>query len=293
MQSIDTGLFLRSGQNSFPVLPTLFVDRGQDLEGYALLEALVCETHTAALQTATTTSAVNALKMEGRIEDPRRIVDFVPHEPPILRAARVMFEDLGLEGNAVDAIETFFDQLGPARASLEQFLADLPALGAARAEVLHRARITSSWQLACRGAVIAVKAFDQQFRYNLSERYAETVPVLVSLLNSAAQGLQPCIDAGGRPFMPELPQRRLAARKALFQECTLRHSRKVIRALARDISTGGLGLDSAPGLHVGELVVVELLSGRRLMGCVAWIKGRSAGIRFGTPLPPNDPLLFG
>lgn len=293
MLSIDTGLFSRPSQNPFPVPRALSLDRREHLEGLALLEALVCETHAAALQTATATSAVNALKVPDRISDPRRIMDFVPYEPPILRATRHLGDDLGVDFSTIDAVEAFFLHLRPARAALQHFLTDREALGSSRAEVLHRSRLTASWRLACRGAITAVKAFDRQLRFVLPERYTESVPVLLSLLNSSAEGLQPCVDTDGNPFLPELPQRRQAARKALLQECTVRHSRKTTRALARDVSTGGLGLDTVAGLNVYEMVVVELDSGRRLMGSVAWTKGRSAGIKFGTPLPPNDPLLFG
>lgn len=293
MQSVD--LFAPEFPRAFifPVPPAVALARRQDLEGTALVEALTCETHLAALQTATVTSAINALRQPGRIENPQTIRNFIPHRPPILLATSGWLLDAGLEKETIEDVEVFFEELRPARAYLDRFFHDMAELGIVRAEVLHRRNLTSSWQLAAKGAAIAVKSLDLSLRYSLPELYTETVPVLVSLLNSSADGLQPCIDAAGHPFLPELPQRRRSARKGLFQECNVQHSRRTSRALVRDVSSGGLGLDGIAGLRPNDLVVIDLDTGRRLMGMVAWAKGRLSGVRFSTALPPNDPLLFG
>jgi hypothetical protein len=73
----------------------------------------------------------------------------------------------------------------------------------------------------------------------------------------------------------------------------LRHRGKNTPVIAKDISATGLGLDRIPELKLDELVQIEMTGGRRLMGMVVWIKGVTAGIRLGKPLPPNDPLLGG
>lgn len=279
--------------NLFPVPPAMSLARQSDLEGVALLEAIVCETHLSALQTATVTSAVNALRFSGRLDDPHAIGNFVPHQPPILLATRGWLVEAGLDPETIEEVEVFFDELRPARVHLERLLTDASALGIIRAEILHREAVTASWKLAAKGAIGAVKSLDRALRFSLPERYAESVPVLVSLLNGVIDGLQPCVNAAGQPYLPELPQRRRAARKGLFQECSVRHSRRTVRALVRDVSSGGLGLDGVAGLNPHEMVIIDLDSGRRLMGSVVWVKGRLAGVKFGTPLPPNDPLLFG
>ncbi len=293
MQTIEllTSQFPRA--TVFPVPPAVALSRRQHLEGTTLVEALVCETHLAALQTATVTSAVNGLRQAGRIENPLDIRNFIPHRPAILLATSGWLLDAGLEKETIEDVEVFFEELRPARAYLDHFFRDASELGCARAEILHRRNLTSNWQRAAKGAAVAVKSLDQSLRFSLPELYAETVPVLVSLLNSSAEGLQPCIDTAGHPFLPELPQRRRSARKGLFQECSVQHSRRTSRALVRDISSGGLGLDGIAGLRPNEMVVIDLDTGRRLMGTVVWTKARLSGVRFSTPLPPNDPLLFG
>ena len=61
----------------------------------------------------------------------------------------------------------------------------------------------------------------------------------------------------------------------------------------RDVSPGGFGLERVPRLVPKSLVLVELPSGRRFTGVVAWCNGTSAGVRFARTLLPNDPLLSG
>jgi hypothetical protein len=279
--------------NIFPVPLSLPAQGSQPDTETSIIEALVCETHVSALQAATVTSAINALRQPDRLEDPREITKFVPYSPSILLAARAVMFDAGIAAETIEDVELFFEEVRPARLQLERLFVDAEKIGLLRAEVLHRSQLVSAWQIACRGAIKAVRSLDHALRYSVPERYTESVPVLVSLLNSAAQGLQPCVGPGGRPFMPELPQRRRSARKGLYQECTAAHGRRKIRALVTDISMGGLGLDGVPGLHAYDTVIVDLDSGRRLMGSVVWAKERRAGLRFSTPLPPNDPLLFG
>lgn len=293
MHSVDLPSSPSSRAADSPALAPDRLVRRPSLEEATLIEALVCETHLAALQTATVTSAVNALQRPGRIENPMEIKRFIPHKPAILLAPGGWLLDVGLDKSTIEDVEVFFEELRPARAYLKNFFHDADELGVARAEVLHRSKLAASWQLASRGAAIAVKSLDQSLRFSLPELYAATVPVLVSLLNSTADGLQPCIDAAGHPFLPDLPQRRRSARRGVFQECKVQHSRRTSRAMVRDVSSGGLGLDGIDGLRRNELVVIDFDTGRRVMGTVAWVKGRTAGVRFSVPLPPNDPLLFG
>lgn len=259
----------------------------------SLVEALVCETHAAALLTATVTSAINAMRDTGRIERPEAISRFVPLAPSILLAARAALPEARIPPQTLEAVVLFFEALRPARFHLDGFFDEARSLGFERAEILHRAQLATSWRYACREAVEAVHALDRAFRHAILDRYSESVPVLLSLLNSAAEGLQPCLDAAGQPYVPELPQRRLAVRRGLFQRCVVQHSRRSVRALVRDVSMGGLGLDGVEGLIPDEVVVVDLQCGRRFVGKVEWACERLAGISFSRLLPPNDPLLFG
>ncbi len=59
-----------------------------------------------------------------------------------------------------------------------------------------------------------------------------------------------------------------------------------------DYSAGGLRLEGTFGLIKHDPVQVELLSGIRIPGKVAWSLGAQSGVVFLTPLPEDDPALI-
>lgn len=58
-----------------------------------------------------------------------------------------------------------------------------------------------------------------------------------------------------------------------------------------DFSLGGLQLDGCFGVAVADQVAVELLSGQRLEGKVAWAVAGRIGVQFHQPLAPDDPVV--
>ena len=58
-----------------------------------------------------------------------------------------------------------------------------------------------------------------------------------------------------------------------------------------DFSLGGMQLDGCFGVAVADRLAVELLSGQRLEGKVAWAVAGRIGLRFRQPLAPDDPVV--
>lgn len=58
-----------------------------------------------------------------------------------------------------------------------------------------------------------------------------------------------------------------------------------------DYSAGGMQLQGCFGATVGDEMTVELLSGHRLAGKVAWSMGSRLGVRFLQPLEADHPVL--
>jgi PilZ domain len=61
----------------------------------------------------------------------------------------------------------------------------------------------------------------------------------------------------------------------------------------RDISPGGMKLESAFGLLPRDIITIELLSRRTIGATVAWAVAPDTGIAFDQPLSEDDPLLVG
>jgi hypothetical protein len=59
-----------------------------------------------------------------------------------------------------------------------------------------------------------------------------------------------------------------------------------------DYSHGGLQLEGTFGLLKRDTVDVELISGRRVQGQVAWSLGSHTRVAFGGPLPTNHPAMI-
>lgn len=257
-----------------------------------ILEALVCETHSAALLTATVASAVNAFKRRDSERSEQGLKPYVPREPALISVLRNGMLETDLDEDTVAVIGDFFNDLAPARIALDQYFADANHIGAERASALHLHGLSNSWRRACDDALVAVRQLHGHLG-RLPSQYTSNSKVLIDLLQTVTRGGSPCLDANGRISIPDLPQRRQSARRTICQPCTITHNRTTSQGFVRDVSPGGFGLERVPQLVPKSLVLVELPSGRRFTGVVAWCNGSAAGVRFARTLLPNDPLLSG
>jgi hypothetical protein len=257
-----------------------------------ILEALVVETHSAALLTATVASAVNAFKHPNSERSEKGLKPYVPPEPALISVLRNGMLETDLDRDTVAVIVDFFDDLAPARGALEQYFIDANHIGAERASALHLLGLTNAWRRACDDALVAVRQM-HGYLGRLPLQYTSNSKVLIELLQSVTRGASPCLDANGKISLPDLPQRRQSARRTICQPCTITFNRTTAQAFVRDVAPGGFGLERVPQLDPKSVVLIELPSGRRFTGVVAWCKGSTAGIRFARTLLPNDPLLSG
>ena len=257
-----------------------------------MLEALVCEVHSAALLTATIASAINAFRRAGTVRSEADLKPYVPGEPAIISVLRNGMLEMDVNDDTVRLVIQFFDDLGPARIALDRYFADANHIGEDRAAALHLLTVSATWRRACQDALLAVRQLHSDLS-RLPAQYASNSKLLNNLLQDVIIGGTPCLDTNGQIALPDLPQRRQSARRTVCQPCMLTHNRVTSQAFVRDVSPGGFGLERVPQLVPKTAVEIELPSGRRFSGVVAWCSGSSAGVRFTRALLPNDPLLTG
>lgn len=257
-----------------------------------ILEAFVCETHSAAMLAATMSSVVNAFKRPEVDKSEAALKPYVPREPALIAVLRNGMLETDLDEDTLAIISDFFDDLAPARIAIDQYFADANHIGTARAAALHLLPLSNTWRRACEDALVAVRQL-HGYLDRLPAQYTSNSKVLTGLLQEAATGGSPCLDDAWRISSPELPQRRRTARRTICQPCKITYNRTTTQAFVRDVSPGGFGLERAPQLPPKSLVLIELPSGRRFTGVVAWSNGSSVGVRFSRTLLPNDPLLSG
>lgn len=257
-----------------------------------LFEALVCETHHAAAMSAIVASCING-SAKGLHQLDRATIDrFLPPEPAVLlsltRRSLLEIEPLS---ETQDVIDSFFVALRVLRRALESLFFDASEIGADRARIVHARALSSAANRLCHEGLRAVRALEIETPGRLPALYCDHAQALSRLLIDAERGGTPCLDAKGAPFFPNLPQRRQSSRRTLGQNCRLLYQKAIISAFAKDISEGGIGLLRTPFLRDGDVVTVELESGRRFKGLVAWTRGEAAGVRFFEPINRSDPLL--
>jgi hypothetical protein len=256
------------------------------------IDALTCETHSSALLTATIASAVNAFRLRNTARSEEALKPYVPREPALIAVLRNGMLDTELDEDTLAVIIDYFDSLAPARIALDQYFADANHIGVERASALHLLGLSTVWRRACEHGLAAMRQLHGHLA-GLSPQYTTNSDLLIDLLQTTIIGGSPCIDENGHVSIPELPQRRRSVRRTLCQPCMITHNRTNSPAFVRDVSPGGFGLERVPPLLPKSMVMVELPSGRRFSGVVAWCDGNAAGVRFLRTLPPNDPLLSG
>lgn len=258
-----------------------------------LTEAFVCELHTYALLTATVTSGVNALTDRVSSVSARQLEAFRPQEAATLSDLADLLRDAETEIVPLSQIEAYIAEIEPARSGLAGFLADAASLGEHRAGVLHAGILADSWRALCGLAIAAIAEADAVFGPSLPEIYRQNMRVLTGLLAGARNGWRPCFTPEGRLYTPPLPQQRRSPRHLMLQDCSIECEGQTSDGFVRDVSSGGMRLEQAANLTIGQALTISLQDGRQFEGKVAWTDGKTAGISFATPLPASRPLLTG
>jgi hypothetical protein len=87
------------------------------------------------------------------------------------------------------------------------------------------------------------------------------------------------------------PVRRQHERTPVRANAFVHHGSRFQRAQVVDYSHGGLQLEGTFGLTKQDAIQVELITGVRIAGKVAWSLGSHTGIVFPELLPPTHPAI--
>ena len=266
---------------------------GEDMDAVVRFEQLVGELHLAAMQVAVVTSGVNALSEGVRLKNPLALQDLGPQVPSSekITLPRHCREELGIAFKSLAAVRDFFGELKTAQQDVEQFCADADEFGTEEAAFLDLPGVTDRWRCLSLRALTAVVSVEKDVARCLPGRYSHNTPLLKKLLRSVIEGGRPCVDDNATVRLPDLPQRRASVRPNVHLPCLLEYHGRTFQAAAKDISTGGVGLEQAPALVPQTVVLIEFESGHCIAGLVVWSKGTRAGVKFDLPLKPNHPLL--
>jgi hypothetical protein len=265
----------------------------EDMDAFVRFEQLVGELHLAAMQVAVVTSGVNALSEGIRLKNPLALQDLGPQLPSAekITLPRHCREELSIAFKSVAAVRDFFGDLKTAQRDVEAFCADADEFGTEEAALLDLPGVADRWRCLSLRALTAVVSLEKDVARCLPGRYSHNTPLLKKLLRGVIEGGRPCVDDNATVKLPDLPQRRAAVRPNVHLPCVLEYHGRTFQAVAKDISTGGVGLEEAPPLAPQTVVLVEFEGGHCLAGLVVWSKGARAGVKFDMPLKPSHPLV--
>lgn len=256
-----------------------------------LLEHLLSELHATAVCVAVVTTAANALNDWHSVIRPCDIARFAPDEAPMRMLLPVLIAHDVIDAAMTAGITAFFAELAVARTGLDAFLDECEALTLPRAAILHARALQAEWRTLAQETRTLILNLEDQTATPLPDLHCQNTRVVSALLSGAANGFKPCLDDAGRLYVPPLPQKRRAPRRAVLQNCLVHGPHNLQTGFVRDASAGGLGLGRIAGLKRGDRVRVDFVCGRQFHGTIAWVTGASAGLRFDTPLSPGDALV--
>lgn len=259
--------------------------------GDRLFEHLISETHAIAVGVAVVATAANALNDWQRAIRPSDIARFAPDDAPLRMLLQVLIEHDAIDEALTPGLLAFLDDIAFASAGLNAFLDDCEALSAPRAAILHAHRLQTCWRALARDTKTVVLDLEHAPGASLPDLHRQNARVVSALLSGAANGFKPCLDEAGRLYVPPLPQKRRAPRRAVLQNCLMHGPNGLQTGFVRDASAGGLRLGRVSGLKRGDRIRVDFVSGRQFHGTIQWVTGASAGMRFDVPLSPGDALV--
>ena len=264
---------------------------GAGESGHRLYEHLVSESHMTAVGVAVIATAANSLNDWRSTVRPADIARFAPDSASLRALLPVLDDHRAVDPALAAEVEVMLGNLDGAREALDAFLDDCEDLSMARAAIVHARPLQMLWRPLAREFKVLIRDMELASPEPLPDLHRQNTSIIAALLGGASNGLKPCLDDGGRLYVPPLPQRRRAPRRAVLQNCIVRGPDGLQTGFVRDASAGGLGLGRISGLRRGDRIRVDLANGRQFSGTVAWVTGSSAGLRFDVALSPNDYMI--
>jgi hypothetical protein len=255
---------------------------------HRLFGAFIDELTFAIRNTAISGSLANAMLFSRPLHSQRHASFYLPAEPRVTSSLAIKLSGLFDGDFPHDALSGFHSAVRAASSHTIN-IEDLTARGSQPSAAALQA-CSMAWRIA---AGVAATMLDQI----ASAATAAGYPLLLDFqahtldLKAVSDGGSPCVSDDGDLKIPAWTERRNERRRPLGCGGLLYSRTGRQRVIVADISSSGLGLSRCAGLSTGDLVTVELATGRTLSGCAVWVDGQRAGVQLREPLSLNDPLL--
>lgn len=254
-----------------------------------LIAMLLAEIEATAVFVAVSASIANACLVPLEDLDPLTIIDYLPAEPVLAGPALPALLATADDCDAITLLRAFQMRLSFARRLSTAFAAGRFASPAARG--IHAETLADAWQRTSASAHQSIQSLRRLLPITARGRSVIGGSRVLDLLRLTQHGEHPCVEPDGLVVVPGWAERRKARRSRLGLACMARVAGRIMPATIHDISIGGMGLHGVTQVDRGAPIDVELPTGRRLSGTIAWHADANIGVKFATPLSARDPLL--
>lgn len=255
----------------------------------ALERCLLDEFYAAAKLLVALTSILNARAAARRLQSIASVAAFMGPEPVIFSAvaagSAARFDRVELTAN----LQEFYARLSFARA-LGPWALDAGGNDAPISFELRQ--LIDVWQRVCSAAnVVCHQLYD--IENNAPQSRRDQLVSIHEMIKSAQHGASPCVRLDGTIFVPGWLDERRQPRRLLGWPVWLEVAKTCEAAILKDVSTGGVGLESCQARAIGTAINVHLPSARVLQAVVTWSQAGRLGAKFLQPLTLDDPVLTG
>jgi hypothetical protein len=257
-----------------------------------IVTAVLSEIEAISIFVSVSSSIANAAQQPMGVTVHREaLISYLPPDSALATNAVPSLLGCTTDGEAIAMLQIFQMRLALAKRMSVAFVAESSAANGARTVLADT--LADAWQRTCSSALNAINALRRMLPEGPRDRALAGVGRVTDLLKAAQRGEHPCVEVDGTVVVPGWAERRRAKRARMALSCAVRVGDRILSASIHDISMGGMGLTGITDVERGSIMDVELPSGRRLSGTVAWTSLGEAkvGVKFASPLSSDDPIL--
>lgn len=226
---------------------------------------------------AVVTSVFNAMERQCFVDlDQRAMRPFIPgHSDALMGAAAELLAHDG-DMSLVVAIKSYLAQFNLAVRLTQALMAPTSAAPNTAGDDIEL--IADAWRRTCARTLDAEAMLAKGLRDTASARRTAERERARQLMEAAALGGWPCLDADGRVNVPGWAERRRSVRVAVSQLVTVIAHGVGVAGRLIDVSREGMQIEVASDSKIGDAIAVVLADQRRVRGHVRWARDGRIGV---------------
>lgn len=262
--------------------------QGSKFNANFLLEMIVSDVHTCALQVATLSMLISAYSRPGANVNLRSCRYMLSDDVKVMLLAIRYGEQVGLDARTTQSVSSLYRSIDAARIGLLPLIQTATLTPSQRKLLQNQAGI---WSRVAKEASVAIHLIEGSVKTRLNRFYSEDAETLRLYLKRAVDGETAEVDDSGVAHPPSLKQRRQSPRAVVQRDCRIVLASGAFPGKLVDVSREGMQVACDQPLTKGQALVVEIDDGQRISAVVVRVQGPNFGLSLRPPLSSSNPLF--